>query len=421
MAKANEPVTGLTGFLSKMLAKASPADLKDMLQDAQLSKAFDVIEAGAESLTSSDFVPDLWASGEGQKVPTAEEVKTGPEQFASGDNAQRQIAQYSGNQVGQRGLTELATRLGGLVSRMGSMEKSLHAVHQHVSLLSTGVQKVLEKSIEADAALAKAVEAQTAAAAVAKAAEPAAEVSKGFPDKDEEDDDEKAKSLMVAGAAKTLAVSKSLIAKAEELEGDGMAGSAKSRRDEARVALVKAKTMLDAAGAMGATGDDVTKLAKSMEVFATAKSMQDVYPDSAKGDAVAKSEDKKEDDEVAKAQAAIVAKSAEIEAALAGLAVMKSDVQNFMATVSGMSRSPGGPPNTTALAKSDPQSYARGKSAEVMRMQDEGVMSNEDVMAAHDILGKMQAASSGFLPPNAVADRIRGASSTVRSFFQDAA
>jgi hypothetical protein len=423
MAKAANEATGISGILSRLLAKASQTDIKDMLQDAALTKAFENIDAGAEPLTSGDFVKDQWAAGETDGVATAEEVKVGPNEAATGGNVERQIAHYSPNQVPQRGLFEQGTALGRLVSRMGSMEKALNALHQHVSLLSAGVVQTLEKSIAADAA-------KAAETAVVKAADPV--VAKAdenpFKKKDDEDDDEKAKSLMVGRANTEFVAAKGLIAKAEELEGDGMAGSAKSRRTEAGASLAKARTLLGAAGALGASGDEFDRITKAIQTFATAKAMDcadsDEDKEKAAAKAVAKAGEDDDDDKekaAAKAQEAALAKMIEIQAALDGLAVMKSDVQSVLNLVAGQSRVAGGAPDRTALAKADPLAYARAKSAEVMAMQDEGAMSDEDVMAAHDILGKMQAATKGLVPATTVTERIRGSSTVVRGLFQDAA
>jgi hypothetical protein len=434
MAKANE-TGGISGIFARLLAKASPADLKDMLQDAALNKSFENIDAGAEPLMAADFVKDQFAGGNVDTVITAEEVKVGPNQAATGGNVDRQIAHYSPNQAPQHGYVEQSTQIGRLVSRMGSMEKAIHAIHQHVSLLSAGVVQTLEKSIAADA-VAVAVGKSDAAVLPLQPAEAtgaggagAAPVVKGenpFGKKDEEDkDDEKAKSLMVGRANTEFVAAKGLIAKAEELEGDGLAGSAKSRRTEAEASLAKARTLLGAAGALGAAGDEFDRIAKAIDVFAKAKSLakadDKTDEDEDKAKAAAKALAASTEDPVAKAEEAALAKMAEIQKALDGLAVMKSDVQSVLSMVAGQSRVGGGVPDRTALAKGDPLAYARAKSAEVMAMQDEGVMSNDDVMAAHDILGKMQAATKGLVPATTVTERIRGSSSVVRSLFQDAA
>lgn len=419
MAKANE-TSLLQGLFNKMLAKSTPSDIKDMLVEAQMSKAFDIIEAGAESLSSNEFVPDQFAMGNTESVATAAEVVTGPNEAATGANAEKQIAHYSPNQVPQHGLTLRGTQIGELVAsgRMDAMEKSIAAMNQHMRILSAGLVQVLEKSIAAPAAAAVAKP-----AAVAKSEESAGEMREKEKEKDD-DEDEKAKSRLVDKATAEFATAKSLVTAAEELEGDGRAGTAKSRRTEAQTALSKAETLLGAASALGASGATVDALGASIVTFAKAKAMscnQDKYPDSSKGEEAAKSATPATPDAVIEAQNAVLAKAAEIQAALQGLALLKTDVNGVMAAISGKSLVPGGVPNTGALAKSDPSAYARVISSKVMEMQDEGLMSDGDVMAVNDILGKMQGAAVGVVPEAVVQSRIAAASGAVRSLFAEAA
>lgn len=400
--------TGLQAMFSKFLAKASQADIKDMLQDAAVSKAFDIVEAGAESLSNAEFVKDEFAMGETGASISEAAVVTGPVEAATGANVERQIAHYSPHLVKQHGTAAAAEDLGRMLSsRMGAMEKSIGNIHQHVSLLSAGVQQLLAKSIAGTAAVTEAVAKST----------PEEDRKKEIKKDEEDKDDEKAKSQLLDRASAEFTVAKGKIVAAEEAEGDGLAGTAKSRRTEAGEAFAKAQTLLGAAKAMGAIGDAVEAIAKAMETFGAAKTlvtMQAVYPDSAKTDTtVAKAADQP--------NAEVLAKAQEIQDALNGIAVLKTDLQGLMATVSGQSRGTGVPPSLTSLAKSDPQGYAREISAKVMSMQDEGILSDSDVIAAQDILGKMQAAHANLIPASAVTSRIAGAPTLVRDLFQAAA
>lgn len=413
---ATSEISTLQGFFNRMLLKSSAADIKDMLAEGQMGKAFENVEAGAQPMAGSEFVTDMFAPGERNGVATAEEVKVGPAEAATGANAEKQIAHYSPNQVTQHGTTAAATQIGQLVSAVSSMGKALSVLHRQNMVMSAGLTQLLEKSIAADAtAAAKAVPATTTP--VAKSDD------KPF-EKDDEKDDEKAKSLMVAKASAEFTVAKGLVTQAEELEGDGRAGTAKSRRTEAQAALAKAQTLLGAASALGATGEAFDSLSGAITTFAKAKSMecanQAHYPDSHKGDETAKG-GAPDEAALVKAQANVLAKAAEIEAALSGLALLKTDVQGMLAIVSGKSRVPGGPPDVTALAKSDPDGYARAKSTEMMALQDQGLMDTADVVSAHEIIGKMQAVAKGLVPATAVTSRIAGASTAVRSLFADAA
>lgn len=402
--------SGLQAIFNKFLSKASPTDIRDMLTDATLSKA---IDTEADSMERGEVVLDQFAAGNTDTVATAEEVKVGPAEAATGANAEKQISHYSPNQVPQHGLTERGTQIGQLVAQVGSMGKSIALMNQQMKILSAGLVQVLEKSVTKPAVAAPAV-------AVAKADEPEKKE-----EKDDEKDDEKAKSLMVTKATAEFATAKSLVTQAEELEGDGRNGTAKSRRAEAQVALAKAQTLLGAATALGASGAAVDKLNGAIATFAQAKSMecsnQAHYPDSHKGDETAKGTEPATADALVKAQEQALAKAAEIQAALEGLTVLKTDVQGMLAAIAGKSMGSGVVPGIGALAKSDPSGYARSKGEEMMRLQDEGIFSDSDIMAVQDIFGKMQGVQIGVVTPAVVTSRIQAASTAVREFFKDAA
>src|SRR4051812_37530634 len=99
--------TGLATLLHNLGVTAEDTKKAgDMLVDFEIGKA-----THAESLSAGEQIKDRWDEGQMHRAPTAEEIKVGPTQHASGGGVDKMIAHYSPNKSPQDGTVVTPERL----------------------------------------------------------------------------------------------------------------------------------------------------------------------------------------------------------------------------------------------------------------------------------------------------------------------
>jgi hypothetical protein len=276
--------------------KSAQADLDAVLGDAALTN----LAKAADMMGESRMVTDSWQAGQKHSTISAEEVNTGPELSAQGDNTVRMNRIYSNN-ARQSGPQADAERMADALNELKATMKAALQAHGTAitalletakgtsALLTTLVAKAEEEDEEA---------AKAKAAAAAKADEPDETCTKAKSRATER--------LTEANTAFSKA--KALIKASEEMDEDDDKAEIKSMKAKAR-ALRKAAIIALSKARRDAyiAGDAVLKSTiNEIAAKADAEFVSDEELEKAEAPVAAKAED--EDDEAAKAKAAALAK-----------------------------------------------------------------------------------------------------------------
>jgi hypothetical protein len=438
------------GLLGAILAKATPAEVKDLLAEAGIGKASEKIDA--EHMNAGQ-VDDLWDGGPDQ-MPKLQRISRGASgnqaggtiqigkpQAASGDGATRMEATYSPDMAAQSGVTEVTTRLGEMLNGLRAQMKSVVEVAKAHDMQLSVIGAALTNFIERQETLSKAVadlhpipkpvlaKGETDETEKDRKEADDEEMEKAFGDEteDKDDKDEKAaaKSRVLAKAQVKAARQAASAARKAQKAGD--AALVKAERANLRSAIAKAQAHFDLAKVLNPEALGLAAVRNEMEALEKAlpkadAENQDIWPCS-------KAEKKEEDekpfgDEAGKAQidAAAFAKAADkLAAALNGTALLSADLRSVMAAVGGQSRSDAGLPPVFELMKSDPSKVVSIKKAEIKKAYGEGKLTRGEVDLASDMLGHMEAAARGQSDPTVAQARLRSAPPAVRVLFEQVA
>jgi hypothetical protein len=273
--------------------KSAQADLDAVLGDAALTN----LAKAADMMGESRMVTDSWQAGQKHSTISAEEVNTGAELSAQGDNVARMNRMYSNNarQAGPQADAErMADALSELKATMKAYGTAITALLETAKGTSALLTTLVAKAEEEDEEAAKAK-----AAAAAKAEEPDETCAKA----------KGRGTARLAEASTAFAKAKALIKASEEMDEDDDKAEIKSLKLKAR-ALRKSGTLLISQARRDAyiAGDAAMKAAVlEIAAKADAEFMDDEELEKAEAPVVAaKAED--EDEEAAKAKAAALAK-----------------------------------------------------------------------------------------------------------------
>jgi hypothetical protein len=391
-----------------ILAKAPAAEVAKILQDSALDKA-------AQDLTHSEMVESRWEEGHMHEHISREVIRTGPEQKASGDGAEKMIRDYSNVATQQAGIMQQAESLARLIAPIAASSKAQTAA---VTALIENV-----KSLNV-----------TLAALVTAKAEGEDKMV------EEDDEDEKETKEMAAEKAKSLvARAKILLTKAKKAEGDAMMveddeeeekackKKAKAFRKQAAVLLGKARTAAFVAGdretrksiAQIAAKSDITVVEDDEDEDDDEKEKAKAAAEKAKGhDAAGNQADfsNKDGNQDSTAVKAVSEMSGKVEEALKGFGMLSMELKDMMNVVSGRSKGTGAVPEFTKSAV-DPTLALVNK---IEELEDAGQLSDTDAFAARDIVSKMTAARAGQLDASIVHDRIAKSTLPVQMLFKAA-
>jgi hypothetical protein len=441
---AAEPLAKASGVLGKLLAKASPEELRDLLADSVLSKAGE--HGLLEGQVSADpyKVDDIW-DGPPDTMPGITRVtrgaskpspggslQVGKPQAASGDGAMRMQETYSPDIAMQSGVAASVERFGEEMSRMREAAK---AADRKITMLG----HILSKSIGDFSAISGKLD-----TLIAKAGEWEKKEEK---EEKEDEKEEKSAARLLAQAKTHLSDARKAVTKSINLRLDGSAADADILLGTARTHFAKARQMHAALEFLAPGHAELAPLAKSFEAVLKAlpkneAENQDKWPDAGLKPVGKAAEENEEEEEMEKAMRRASVKSApatqaapdnsamlaaatdKIAKSLEGINLLSTDIRGLMSVVQGQSTSaPGLPPAfaLAALAKSDPDGFVRDKQNAIRLAVNNGALTQTEADSARDILGNMQAAARGQLDDSIVAMRLRTAPPTVRALFERAA
>lgn len=436
--------------LAKLAARATPAELRDLIADGLL-KADDYGLMEGQMSANPHHVHDQW-QGDGATMPALHHISGGASaptrggmlnignpQAASGDGAVAMQREYS-NFAPQGGIADVAQEFGRMLTRMDTVAKARHAqLENRFSLMST----VLEKAIGQLADMAK-----PPVAAVAKAEDKE--------EKDEKDDEkeefEKSVFTLVSKAKTNIAKARKFAAKGIMLGVEGDKGGAAAVLTLARNAVSKASQAFDGIAKLDSTNAVITELNKGFISLAKAlppneAENQDIWPASDLSP-VGKAKDGEEEDDdekemekaIAAAKAAAVShapapvgvqptqNNAELAAAvdrisksLEGVQMLSTDVKGLMGSLAGQSRDPQGLPPVFSLAKANPEGFASTRAQAVSDALASGAIRDRDADLARDIIGQLSAAAKGLVPEEVPQQRLRMIQPALRALITGAA
>ena len=439
--------------LAKLAARATPAELRDLIADGLL-KADDYGLMEGQASANPHYVHDQW-DGDGATMPALHHVTGGASaprrggtisignpQAASGDGAVAMQREYS-NPAPQGGIADVAQEFGRMLTRMDTVAKARHAqLENRFSLMST----VLEKAIGQLADMAK-----PPVAAVAKA-----EDKEDKEEKDEKDDEkeefEKSVFTLVSKAKTNIAKARKFAAKGIMLGVEGDKGGAAAVLTLARAAVSKASQAFDGIAKLDSGNAVIAELNKGFVGLAKAlppneAENQDIWPASDLSP-VGKAKDGEEEDDdekemekaIAAAKAAAVSQTpvsagvqpaqnnAELAAAverisksLEGVQMLSTDVKGLMGSLAGQSRDPQGLPPVFSLAKANPEGFASTRAQAVSDALASGAIRDRDADLARDIIGQLSAAAKGLVPEEVPQQRLRMIQPALRALITGAA
>lgn len=386
----------LSRLATKVFAKASPSDIRDILGDTQIAVAAAEVAKSSEHLSEGDWVHDQW-DREKPKTATREETTSGPAQGADGGNAEKMIRQYSdvAPQIeSQRAVEKLARNFAAINAVVKSHAETLET-YKGALIQMTNLVEALGGQVTA----------------FAKSMEAKREEKK----ETEEEKEDMGKSAVAAVAASLVergnakfAVAKSLADKAEALAKSGKADSAKVLRADARSLAAEALPFFKSAFEVAAS-DEVGALMKSAEELSKAE------------DEAEKVEVKVEEKEKETAKGAVDPNL--LQDALRGVAVLQKSVADLMETVRGGSAGAAvidPAPAMALLAKSDPIGFASNMAVKIQEAEDHGILNADDAETARNIVSLQRRAASGEADEALVKARITAAPVAVRNFLQAA-
>lgn len=390
------------------IKKTAVADIEKVVSDQGLEKA-------AQLLSESEKVMDHWQEGEMHGAATAEEVKVGPAQAATGANTGRMNSEYSNN-APQHGVQLDAQKLLRNLSALGASSKANTEAIGHVAdtvkSLSAAVtallmqkaegekeeEKEVEKAEDCDGdkeymekAAAKAatlIEQAKAAIARAKA------LRKAMEDMDEEDD----KAEMKAARKKARLLTKTAgIALGKARAAAFAAGSVELRKSILDISVKSDVDVLDDDEVN--EKDDLGKATEEEDSMEKAKTNdagnQADHADGANGN----------QDATAKA----------VADALSGVKALTTTVNGLMDIVSGKSRVQ---PVSTAVVKGVIEAK-QSITDRIEEMADNDMLSPTDVVMAKSIAQMVDGVAKGTSTPDMLRSRLDKASHAVKLLYAD--
>lgn len=423
------------GILTRLVAKAikglSPAEQKEMLQDASLSAGIDGIGKAKDELFRDredggiDVVSDQWdgppddgvevrrVSGGDSGGSTGGRVDVGKPQAASGDGAQRMSDTYSRPtpQVGVQATTErLGRQIAGVRAAMKSLLTVVEAQNTQLELLKSTVAGLLDVKPVAKAEEEK-EEKKEEETAKAKDDGIEVEIEEGSDDKEEE----KAAARVRFQAKSHLRTARAALVKAAESEKEE---EKKEHEEEARKAFEKARSLTEAAKALNPRSViKLPVLERAVAEFAKAlpkdeAENQDKWPEGKPAAAKA---------QTAEPSQADIAKAMEkIDAAVKGFGMLQADVSTLLGVMGGQSRSQTGLPPVFELAKSNPDAFG-AKGDEIENLVAAGTITRDEADRSHDVLMQVKAAADGRIDQTIVQSRINRLPVAARQVFGMAA
>jgi hypothetical protein len=417
----SDKTTSLKSILTAIgvLKDADPNLVKalsdDATVDATLAKG-DIDSKRSEDLgRGAEYVKDNWSRGNTNKTATREEIKMGPGEESSGAGAERMVRHYSNPAEQHHGIEQAVERLAAMFDGFGkSMTDAVAA-------------------IKADSAATKALVVQLA---IAKSES-----------EDEEEEDEEESEVVEINASR----GKSRVEQAKIL----MKSLKKAKTDEAKAAIkaeltkllakaqinflvTKSKTdraaLYELAAKAGITKADINVVqeeeedeedeeegkGKSHAVAETSTTTATKAVTDDKGNQ-ADREDNKNGNQAAAAKATDASAGnvdmssikSQLEAALAGQAVLSTSIKGLMDIVSGKSRVSDQIPE---LAKAKPD-VIQAILDTIDQQETAGSLAQADAMAARDIASQTRLVADGKLDGAIVKARLEKSSNTVRAIF----
>ena len=404
-----------------ILKGADPDLVEALSDDATLAKG--VLQNGSEKLRPGELVEGHFLEGQTNRSATAEQVKTGPAQEASGGGAEKMVKEYSNPVTQVHGVAETPMALADMLHNFNA---SMKAISNNLNVLANS---------------------QTAIKALLSALVKADHEDEAQEETDEEEDEEESEVVEInASRAKSLILkAKVLIKKAKKAEA--LAEDEPKDEEKCKALKAEAKALRKAAGKLLGKARSCAYAAKSLELKKSVRALAA----KADVDVVQEQEEDEEDEEddgeeqtkaakaakAAKAktdiagnqadhadpktgnQAAEAAKSAvspdDLQKALAGIATLQTTVAGMLDVVSGKSRVSDQVPN---IAKATLESL-NTIPERIMDMEDSGTLSMTDAFAARDIFSKLELVKGGKLDPTVVTDRLAKTTASVRSLFSD--
>ena len=360
---------------------------------ANFMKAFMVSAKAVPEDEIDKFVEDY--TDDEHRIPTAEEIKLGPTESASGEGAVRMIGEYS-NPAPQQAITEEYIRFNRMIDkRLGAVGK---AVEQQGKILA-GVVAYMQKAVsspEDD----DGQEGNENAALTTKAEVNLKKARKALLKAEMDDDEDEDREEEVIRAEKALAIAAKALEKAEEEDED---------EDRVEKALETFKSL-------------------RTRVKALRKALPNKEDDKGNQDDAANPESGNQEDGAAKSVETLVHEAlvklgvakAEVEATSG----TKDDVQKSLHTinmslnqlfdaVAGRSQTAGAP----VFQKSDAQAILKSKMNSVQEAIDNESLSELETARAETLLSHMRAAQDGVLDHGIVVAEIAKAGPNIQRLF----
>jgi len=430
--------TAKTGAAAQFLKAIGfdEADIKamsDMVADA-------TIAAKAEHAATTEgapHIPDRWMAGHMHAVPTAEQIKVGPSQSASGGGAEHMVSQYS-NDAPQKGLTLEAERLAAVLHQLQAQQKSL-------TLLIDGHNGLCETVVKSNELLSTLQDQNRRITLVCAGLIKKAEDEEEKEDDKKEDKEESMRERFGKAAAKALKKARKLHAKslrireaAKTAEGsdiEALKSQSKLFKKAAKSAFAKAWKLSEGVIETRKAVDEFFLMYPSMKsetpeagALGEARKARKEWKAAAKavqghGDASGNQSDKKDgatgnqDDSAVKAQ--IEEMSTKINNALEGFGMLKTTVGGLMEAVAGRPVTPDVAP--LSLMKGDPVAVVKALDTKIEEMTDRGELDPTMEHRARDVLSKYQATRAGQMLESTFKGILEGSPLPVQEIFRQAA
>lgn len=419
-------------------------DIASMVADAALSlKAM----PGSEH-DHAETVTDRWHSGQTHAVPSAEMIKVGPGQSASGGGAEHMVKEYS-NPAPQKGLVLEAERLEAELGPMRGYAKSIADKHNSLCTYFDSSFSEVGKSLNMLHEQNKRL--TIVAAGLLKALE------KGEDEKGDDDEEKEEKfEINASKAAETYAKARALLKKSRsiraQMKANSDAGHISALKAQAKLYKNAAKAYLSKAMQYASAGKSravVTRKALE-DFFAANPALKAEYDPNVSAKELAKAAKKahaewkatlkkaddagnqadKEDkengnqDDAAKAATAAAddAIKSQLDNALKGLGMLSGDIKSLMDAVAGR-------PVTPPVAPATPAVAAVAKSGNKYENIDTlieqyaatGRIDQTSEARARDLVMKLKATDEGHMAKGTFDAMIAGSAQIVQEIFRVAA
>lgn len=385
---------GIFSRLMSHLAKATPAEIAEIVADAGA-----VAKSGEGVATPlSHTVDDLWTGSQPTKVGENLNINSSS-QAARGSEASPAAAHS--DFVGQKGIEEVATRLGQMINGMGAMVKAIEGLQANAELHGAAIVNLANH-------LSKGVP------IVAVKAEDEKKDDKNEKE-DKMDKDGKpnfAKSAIdavLAEIAPLVETAKSHAAEAAEFKAGGMADSASATQLVADRATLKATKLFAAAKALDPTHPTVVELAKSLDVA------KEPVQEAAKAEPVVTADIGKGAPEISAVE------KAEIEKALSGIGMLQGKMSDIMDILGGKKTVGDIVKSVPSVIPSDHDGTLKSYQTIILAKSAAGDLDSSEVAQAMDLATIFDGERQGIVPKGIFEQKALLASDRVRPLFAKAA